>query len=155
MTRALARVFAGSKDVPILAPRLLNGPYDWSFLTAPEPGLDGRVMTLNHGRVVGGSSSINSMVYLRGAAADYDEWASAGAVGWSYREVLPYFRRSEDNERGASTYHGAGGPLSVSDGRSRHPLSAAFLRAAQQAGRRQRAGELECRRDVWFHPVSA
>ena len=121
-------------DVPILAPKLLNGPYDWSFRTAPEPGLGGRIMTLNHGRVVGGSSSINSMVYLRGAASDYDEWASAGAVGWSYREVLPYFRRSEDNERGADTYHGAGGPLSVSDGRSRHPLSAAFLRAAQQAG---------------------
>ncbi len=121
-------------DVPILAPKLLNGPYDWSFRTAHEPGLGGRMMTLNHGRVVGGSSSINSMVYLRGTASDYDEWASAGAVGWSYREVLPYFRRSEDNERGADKYHGAGGPLSVSDGRSRHPLSAAFLRAAQQAG---------------------
>jgi choline dehydrogenase len=125
---------APGMDVPILAPKLLNGPYDWSFRTAPEPGLDGRIMTLNHGRVVGGSSSINSMVYLRGAASDYDEWADAGAVGWSYREVLPYFRRSEDNERGAGPYHGAGGPLPVSDGRSRHPLSAAFLRAAGQAG---------------------
>jgi choline dehydrogenase len=121
-------------DVPILAPKLLNGPHDWSYRTEPEPGLDGRVMTLNHGRVVGGSSSINSMVYLRGAASDYDGWASAGAVGWSYRDVLPYFRRSEDNERGADAYHGAGGPLSVSDGRSRHPLSNAFLRAARQAG---------------------
>jgi choline dehydrogenase len=121
-------------DVPILAPKLLNGPYDWSFRSAPEPGLDDRVMTLNHGRVVGGSSSINSMVYLRGAASDYDEWASAGTGGWSYREVLPYFRRSEDNEHGADTYHGVGGPLSVSDGRSRHPLSTAFLRAAEQAG---------------------
>jgi choline dehydrogenase len=121
-------------DVPILAPKLLNGPYDWGYRSEPEPGLDGRVMTLNHGRVVGGSSSINSMVYLRGAASDYDEWVGAGAVGWSYRDVLPYFRRSEDNERGADTYHGADGPLPVSDGRSRHPLSAAFLRAAQQAG---------------------
>ena len=121
-------------DVPILAPQLLNGPYDWSYRSDPEPGLDGRVMTLNHGRVVGGSSSINSMVYLRGAPSDYDEWASAGAVGWTYQEVLPYFRRSEDNERGADAYHGAGGPLSVSNGRSCHPLSAAFIRAAQQAG---------------------
>jgi len=121
-------------DVPILAPKLLDGPYDWSFRTAPEPGLDGRIMTLNHGRVVGGSSSINSMVYLRGAASDYDGWADAGATGWSYAEVLPYFRRSEDNDRGAGAYHGTGGPLSVSDGRSRHPLSTAFLCAAEQAG---------------------
>jgi choline dehydrogenase-like flavoprotein len=123
-------------DVPILAPRLLNGPYDWAFRTEPEPGLDGRVMTLNHGKVVGGSSSINSMVYLRGSASDFDEWRDAGAIGWGYQEVLPYFRRSEDNEWGAGQYHGAGGPLSVSDGRSRHPLSAVFVRAAQQAGYR-------------------
>jgi choline dehydrogenase len=121
-------------DVPIKAPQFLAGAYDWGFRSEPEPGLGGRVMTLNHGRVLGGSSTINSMVYLRGAAADYDEWAAAGAAGWSYKEVLPYFRRCEDNERGADAYHGTGGPLAVSDGRSRHPLSAVFLAAAQQAG---------------------
>ncbi|MFF3573912.1 GMC family oxidoreductase [Nocardia jiangxiensis] len=121
-------------DVPVRAPSFLDGRYDWAFRSESEPGLGGRVITLNHGRVLGGSSSINSMVYLRGAATDYDEWAAAGASGWSYREVLPYFRRSEDNDRGPDTYHGTGGPLAVSDGRSRHPLSAAFLAAAQQAG---------------------
>ena len=120
--------------VPLHAPTFLGTSYDWDFRSEPEPGLGGRVMTLNHGRVLGGSSSINSMVYLRGATADYDEWAAAGATGWSYAEVLPYFRRCEDNERGADAYHGAGGPLAVSDGRSRHPLSTAFLVAAQQAG---------------------
>ncbi|WP_433502950.1 GMC family oxidoreductase [Pseudonocardia halophobica] len=131
---------AGSTDnspdltVPVKAPSFLGSAYDWDFRSEPEPGLGGRVMTLNHGRVLGGSSSINSMVYLRGAAADYDEWAAAGATGWSYAEVLPYFRRCEDNDRGADDFHGAGGPLAVSDGRSRHPLSAAFLEAAQQAG---------------------
>jgi choline dehydrogenase len=131
---------AGSRDdapdltVPVLAPSFLGSSYDWDFRSEPEPGLGGRVMSLNHGRVLGGSSSINSMVYLRGAAADYEEWAAVGATGWSYADVLPYFRRCEDNERGADTYHGAGGPLAVSDGRSRHPLSTAFLEAAQQAG---------------------
>jgi choline dehydrogenase-like flavoprotein len=84
--------------------------------------------------VVGGSTSVNAMVYMRGSPADYDEWAADGATGWAYPDVLPYFRRAEDNERGASRFHGAGGPLRVSENRSRHPLAAAFLDAAWQAG---------------------
>lgn len=77
---------------------------------------------------------MNAMIYIRGSRADYDGWAAAGATGWGYADVLPYFRRSEDNQRGEDAYHGVGGPLTVSDGRSGHPLAAAFVQAAQQAG---------------------
>jgi choline dehydrogenase-like flavoprotein len=86
------------------------------------------------GRVIGGSSSINAMIYLRGHRADFDEWAEMGCAGWSYDEVLPYFKRSEDNERGENEFHGVGGPLAVSDGRSLSPLVDAQLEAAAQAG---------------------
>ncbi len=113
---------------------LLKSRYDWDFDSDPEPGLGGTRLDLTRGRVVGGSSAINGMTYVRGSREDYDDWAANGATGWSYDEVLPYFRRSEDNERGADAYHGAGGPLGVSDGRSRHPLSDIFLEAAAQAG---------------------
>ena len=123
-------------DVPLAAGRFLGSAYDWGFHSDPEPGLDGRVLALGHGRVLGGSSSINSMVYLRGAPADYDGWARSGADGWSYADVLPYFLRAEDNDRGAGPLHGVGGPVAVSDSRAPHPLTAAFLRAAQQAGYR-------------------
>jgi choline dehydrogenase-like flavoprotein len=123
-------------DVPLAFPMFMKSRYDWDLQTDAEPGLNDRTIYLAHGRVLGGSSSINSMVYLRGSRADYDDWARDGATGWSYDEVLPYFRRAEDNERGETHYHGVGGPLSVSDGRSKHPLGAAFLEAAQQAGYR-------------------
>src|SRR5206468_8629156 len=81
-----------------------------------------------------GSSATNMMVYMRGSAADYDEWAELGNRGWDYASVLPYFKRSEDNERGASHFHGSGGPLAVSDSRSRNALAAAFVEAAIEAG---------------------
>ncbi len=84
--------------------------------------------------MLGGSSSMNAMIYIRGNRADYDQWAADGADGWGWQDVLPYFLRAEDNERGASDLHGAGGPLTVSDGRSRHALMDAYLEAAQQAG---------------------
>jgi choline dehydrogenase len=77
--------------------------------------------------MLGGSSSMNAMIYIRGNPADYDGWAAGGATGWGWPDVLPYFLRAEDNERGASDLHGAGGPLTVSDGRSRHALMDAFL----------------------------
>ena len=121
-------------EVPLASGRFLKTDIDWNESTDPEPGLGGRTIDVAHGRVLGGSSTINSMVYMRGRASDYDEWAKSGASGWSYQEVLPYFRRAEDNERGATAYHGSGGPLSVTDVRFRHPLSFAFLKAAEEAG---------------------
>jgi len=84
--------------------------------------------------VLGDSSSLNTMIYIRGNRADYDEWAALGLVGWGYQDVLPYFRRAEDNERGESYYHGVGGPLTVSEGRSMHPLVGACIDAAVEAG---------------------
>ncbi len=120
--------------MPLASPQLWQSRFDWDFTSEPEPGLAARRTYLPRGRVLGGSSSLNVMVYIRGNRADYDEWAVMGLDGWSYDEVLPYFKRAEDNERGESHYHGIGGPLSVSDGRSAHPLTAAFIEAATQAG---------------------
>jgi choline dehydrogenase-like flavoprotein len=125
-------------QLPIAWSELFKGPFDWDLDSEPEPGLDGRRIYLPRRKVLGGSSSINAMIYVRGHRADYDGWAASGATGWAYDDVLPYFRRSEDNERGADHYHGAGGPLAVSDGRSSHRLSQAFLDAAIQAGYRRR-----------------
>jgi choline dehydrogenase len=112
----------------------LTSEWDWAFFSEPEPGLDHRRNYLPRGRVVGGSSSLNAMIYIRGNRADYDEWAGMGFDGWGYEDVLPYFKRAEDNERGASRYHGVGGPLSVSESRSMHPIVEAWIEAAGQAG---------------------
>jgi choline dehydrogenase-like flavoprotein len=120
--------------MPIALEQLWQSRYDWGFLSEPEPGLDGQRCYLPRGRVLGGSSSLNAMLYVRGHRSDYDGWAAAGLPGWGYAEVLPYFKRSEDNERGENLYHGVGGPLSVSDGRSRHPYAAAMIEAAASAG---------------------
>ncbi|MEV7566413.1 GMC family oxidoreductase [Streptomyces tanashiensis] len=136
----VALVEAGGPDtaqeihVPAAFPQLFKSGLDWDLDTDPEPGIDGRRAYLPRGKVFGGSSSINAMIYIRGSRADYDGWAAAGATGWSYDDVLPYFKRAEDNERGADEFHGTGGPLTVSDGRSAHPLASAFVRAAEQAG---------------------
>ncbi|MFG2328140.1 GMC family oxidoreductase [Streptomyces sp. NPDC048604] len=136
----VALIEAGGPDtaqeihVPAAFPQLFKSGLDWDLDTDPEPGIGGRRAYLPRGRVFGGSSSINAMIYIRGSRADYDGWAAAGATGWSYEDVLPYFKRAEDNERGADDHHGAGGPLTVSDGRSVHRLSSAFVQAAQQAG---------------------
>jgi choline dehydrogenase-like flavoprotein len=120
--------------IPFLWPLLLKSGYDWDLLSEREPGLDGRRLYLPRGKMLGGCSSINAMLYVRGNRADYDGWAAGGATGWSYDEVLPYFRRSEDNERGESEYHGVGGPLKVSEGRSRNALVDAMIEAATAAG---------------------
>jgi choline dehydrogenase len=121
-------------EVPALFSRQLKSLYDWDFETDPEPHLNGRRVYLPRGRAVGGTSAMNTMAYVRGNPADYDDWERLGAIGWSYRDVLPFFRLSEDNERGADEYHGAGGPLSVSDPRSVDPLLTTWVRAAEQAG---------------------
>jgi choline dehydrogenase len=113
---------------------LANDKVNWYYHTEPEPYLDGRSMYCPRGRVLGGSSSINGMCYIRGHARDYDRWAQAGLKGWSYADILPYFRRAEDHELGPDDYHGQGGPLHVSHGRTKNPLYEAWLAAGKQAG---------------------
>jgi choline dehydrogenase len=120
--------------IPSALGKLFLTKWDWDYTTDPEPELDFRRKHLSCGKMLGGTSSMNAMIYIRGNPADYDQWAGVGAAGWGWRDVLPYFIRAEDNERGASDVHGAGGPLSVSECRSRHPLMDAFVEAAQQAG---------------------
>ena len=107
----------------------------WGYETVPLAHLDGRRMWYPQGRVLGGGGSINAQVFTRGHAKDYDAWAEEeGCTGWSYREILPYFRRAEDNERFSNAWHGTGGPLGVSDLISPHAMSKTFVRAAQEAG---------------------
>lgn len=106
----------------------------WPYASEPEPAAAGRRIHVPQGRMPGGSSSINGMIYIRGDARDYDDWAASGCAGWSYAEVLPYFRKAEGNDRLADRYHGTEGPLSVVDVPYRHPLNAAFVLAAQQCG---------------------
>jgi choline dehydrogenase len=108
--------------------------YNWCYATEPQPGCHDRNVIAPRGKVLGGSSSINGLIYIRGQAEDFDHWRQLGNAGWSYTDVLPYFRKSEDNERGADEFHGAGGPLSVSDLRDRHPLAVAYVEAAVQCG---------------------
>jgi choline dehydrogenase len=117
--------------VPLGYLQLARTEVDWDYCTAPEPHCAGRRIPLPRGRVLGGSSSINAMVYIRGNRRDYDDW---GVPGWSAADLLPYFIKAEDNERGASRWHGAGGPLPVSEERSHNPMSRAFVEAGVQAG---------------------
>ncbi|HEY6353343.1 MAG TPA: GMC family oxidoreductase N-terminal domain-containing protein, partial [Burkholderiaceae bacterium] len=107
---------------------------NWMYQTEPEPGLGGRQVFQPRGKVLGGSSSINAMVYIRGHRGDYDHWAAQGNTGWSYDDVLPYFKRAEHNERGADAWHGTGGPLNVMDLRSPNRFGPVFIDAARQAG---------------------
>ena len=114
---------------------LMRSRHDWDLSSHHEPHVDRRRIFLPRGRVLGGSSSVNAMVYIRGNRLDYDEWRDAyGCAGWGWDDLLPYFKRAEDNERGASAWHGAGGPLTVSDARARSLLCAAWLDAAAAAG---------------------
>ena len=107
---------------------------NWNYYTEPEPALNNRRLYWPRGRVLGGSSSINAMCYSRGHRSDYDDWAALGNPGWSWAEVLPYFRKSQDQGRGESELHGVGGPLSVEDLGFTNPLSDVFIQAAEQAG---------------------
>lgn len=120
--------------IPATFVRVLQTERTWKYTTEPEPGANGRIMHVPQGKTLGGSSSVNAMIYIRGQAEDYDAWRDAGCPGWGYDDVLPVFRRSEANQRLAGAYHGTEGPLRVSDTRFRHPLSYAFLRAAQESG---------------------
>ena len=111
-----------------------NGQANWAFETVPQPGLNGRRGYQPRGKVLGGSSSINAMIYARGQREDYDAWAAEGNAGWGYDDVLPCFRKSEHNERGADAFHGSGGPLNVMDLRSPHRFGSVFVEAGAQAG---------------------
>ncbi|WP_028221850.1 GMC family oxidoreductase [Paraburkholderia oxyphila] len=118
--------------VAALVPRRTKNNY--AYETVPQPGLAGRRGYQPRGRGFGGSSAINAMIYTRGHPLDYDEWAQLGCAGWAWGDVLPYFLRAEDNSRGASAWHGAGGPLGVSDLCERNPVAQRFVQAAHEAG---------------------
>ncbi|MCB1679941.1 MAG: GMC family oxidoreductase N-terminal domain-containing protein [Halioglobus sp.] len=121
--------------VPLLAPNLQRNPrFDWCYETAPEPALNGRRIAWPRGRVLGGTSSLNGMVYIRGQRADYDAWAAQGNAGWAYEQVLPQFRAGECNQRGGDAWHGGDGSLWVSDMADTMPISELFIRAGLERG---------------------
>ncbi len=132
--------FGGTDIGPLIQmPSALSFPmnmslYDWGFSSEPEPHLANRVLATPRGKVIGGSSSINGMVYVRGHARDFDHWADAGAQGWSYADVLPYFKRMEHAHGGEDGWRGTAGPMHVQRGRRTNPLYAAFIEAGRQAG---------------------
>jgi choline dehydrogenase len=132
---------AGPKDsniwihVPLGYGKLFtNKTVNWMYQTEPEPGLNGRTVFQPRGKVLGGSSSINGLLYVRGQHEDYDRWRQLGNSGWGFDDVLPYFKKAEDQQRGADDFHGVGGPLPVSDSRCPDPLSQAFVTAAAETG---------------------
>ncbi|AZO06049.1 MULTISPECIES: choline dehydrogenase [unclassified Mesorhizobium] len=132
--------FGGTDMGPLIQmPSALSIPlnmslYDWGFASEPEPHLGGRVLATPRGKVIGGSSSINGMVYVRGHAHDFDHWAEQGATGWGFADVLPYFKRMEDSDGGEDGWRGHGGPLHVQRGTRKNPLYGAFVEAGRQAG---------------------
>ena len=138
--RVLLLEAGGSDDVlevqiPAAMYKVWRTRRDWNYATDPQPGLGGRELFWPRGKLLGGSSSINAMIYIRGAAADYDEWAQlTGDGAWSYADVLPLFIRGEDNSRGADAFHGVGGGLRVEDLRSPHPWTKAVVKSAVAAG---------------------
>jgi choline dehydrogenase len=127
---AIGREFA----IPAAFSKLFRSEHDWAFYTEPQPSLGNRKLYWPRGKVLGGSSSINAMIYIRGHRQDFDEWRNLGNVGWSFSDVLPYFKKSENQTRIISQYHGQGGPLCVSDLRTVNPLSRAFVEAAVELG---------------------
>ncbi|WP_199197460.1 GMC family oxidoreductase [Chroococcidiopsis sp. CCALA 051] len=120
--------------IPAAFSKLFKTEYDWNYSAVPQSGLQGRESYWAKGRTLGGSTSINAMMYLRGVPADYDRWEALGNPGWGWRDMLPYFRRSERNSRGGNEWHGDRGLLYVEDLRDRNPLSHAFVAAAQAVG---------------------
>ena len=134
-------VEAGGRDlspwlhIPVGYFKTMHNPsFDWCYLTEPDPGIAGRRLQWPRGKVLGGSSALNGLLYVRGQPEDYNRWAELGNPGWSFREVLPYFKKSEDNDRGADEFHGVGGLQKVSDLRLRRPIAEHFIQAATEIG---------------------
>jgi len=132
---------AGGRDlnpwlhIPVGYFKTMHDPsYDWCYMTEPDPGIAGRRLQWPRGKVLGGSSALNGLLYVRGQQQDYDRWRELGNTGWGFDDVLPFFKKSEDNSRGASHYHGVGGPQKVSDLRLRRPIAEHFIQAATEAG---------------------
>jgi len=123
-----------NSHIPAAFPKLFKTGRDWDYATEPAPSVADRSLYMPRGKMLGGSSSMNAMIYIRGRRNDFDGWAAAGCPGWSYDEVLPYFRRSEDNTRIHDEYHGVGGELHVTDQRSPNPMSLAFVDACVSWG---------------------
>lgn len=121
-------------QIPAAFGKLFKTECDWNYETEPQPSLGGRRLYWPRGKMLGGSSSMNAMIYIRGHRADYDGWRDAGNDGWGFDSVLPYFKKAEHQERGASEWHGTGGPLNVADLRTVNPLSRAFVAAAAESG---------------------
>ena len=121
--------------VPLVAGKLSRSHFsDWNYKTEPDPGVNGRRIDWPRAKMLGGCSMIAGMLYVRGHPSDFDTWAQLGNRGWSYREVLPYFKRAEDHEFGADEYHGTGGELHVRGPRSDNPILSAYIEAGRQAG---------------------
>ena len=125
--------------VPARFSDLFHTEVDWDYVTTPQPALNGRREYVPRGKVYGGTSSMNAMVYQRGHPSDYDGWARQGNPGWAYRDVLPYFRKMQHQERGESEQHGVGGPINTADLQDPNPLSQAFVAAALELGYRHNA----------------
>src|SRR4051794_41563062 len=139
--RTVLLLESGGSDRSVLVqmPRALSIPmnrprYNWGYATEPEPHLDGRRVNTPRGKVLGGSSSINGLVYVRGNPFDFDRWQEEGARGWSYHDVLPYFRRAEKRAGGGDDYHGDSGKLCTTRGKMTNPLNAVWIEAGRQAG---------------------
>jgi choline dehydrogenase len=120
--------------IPIAFGKLFQTACDWNLHTEPEPCVSGRSLYWPRGKMLGGSSSMNAMIYIRGNHKDYDQWRDLGNPGWGFSDVLPYFKKAQNQERGPSEFHGVGGPLNVADQRSPNPLSDVFIEAAQEVG---------------------
>ncbi|TDD80159.1 GMC family oxidoreductase [Actinomadura rubrisoli] len=121
--------------IPAAVASLIKGPFDWDYTTAPQEHAAGRSVYWPRGRTLGGSSSTNAMIYIRGHRYDYDTWRdSHGCEGWGFEDLLPYFLRAEDQQRGETPYHGVGGPLRVEDLRYKHPLTRAWVQSARAYG---------------------
>jgi choline dehydrogenase len=138
-TRVLLLEAGGPDDaqeihIPVMWTCLWDTPYDWAYYTEAEPHLDNRTLYWPRGKVLGGSSSLNTMIYIRGNRYDFDRWRTLGNSGWGYADVLPYFKRAEHQERGASEYHGVGGPRNVMDRPYTNALSLAFIEAGVELG---------------------
>ena len=139
VTVCLVEAGGDGRDLLIRAPALVAGMVsgrpkinNWAFRTTPQPELNGRRGFQPRGKALGGSSAINAMLYVRGQPQDYDDWANAGAEGWDWGAVLPYFLKAENNQRGASGLHAAGGPLQVADQAEPRAISHAFLDACEE-----------------------